>query len=82
MNPVQKPVRIGNSKGTVIPSKLIRTYHLERGFVFKPMQDGILIQPVSDAKLTLAESFAAMAQDQADLQDALEWAEAGLSDGL
>lgn len=82
MNPVQKPVRMGNSKGTVIPAKLIRTYHLERGFVFKPLQDGILIQPVSNAKLTLEESFAAMALDPADLQNALEWAETGLSDGL
>ena len=82
MNPVLKPVRIGNSKGTRIPAKLIRAYHLERGFVMIPVQNGILISPTPDAKLTLEESFAAMALDQADLKIAREWAETGLSDGL
>ena len=82
MNHVQKPIRIGNSKGARIPAHLIRTYHLERGFIMKPVQDGILIAPADGSKLTLEESFAAMALDQPDLKIAREWAETGLSDGL
>jgi antitoxin component of MazEF toxin-antitoxin module len=82
MNPVQKPIRIGNSKGARIPAQLIRAYHLERGFIMKPIQEGILIAPADGSKLTLEESFAAMAVDQSDLKNAREWAASGLSDGL
>lgn len=82
VNPVLKPIRIGNSKGTRIPANLIRAYHLERGFVMIPVQNGILIAPACDAKLTLEESFAEMAIDHADQQIARKWAETGLSDGL
>ena len=48
----------------------------------KPVQDGILIAPADSSKLTLEESFAAMALDRTDLKNAREWAEAGLTDGL
>jgi antitoxin component of MazEF toxin-antitoxin module len=82
MNAIQKPVRIGNSKGARIPAHLIRTYHLDRGFVMKPVQEGILIAPADGAKLTLEESFAAMADDSADMKITREWAESGLNDGL
>lgn len=82
MAQIQKPVRIGNSKGARIPAHLIRAYQLERGFVMKPMQDGILIAPASGEKLTLEESFSAMATDVADLKNARKWAETGLTDGL
>lgn len=82
MNQVQKPIRIGNSKGARIPAHLIRSYHLERGFVMKPVQDGILIAPADSSKLTLEESFAAMALDGSDLKISREWAESGLTDGL
>jgi antitoxin component of MazEF toxin-antitoxin module len=79
---IQKPVRIGNSKGARIPAHLIRAYHLERGFVMIATQEGILIAPAAEGKLTLEESFAAMAADSADLKTAREWAESGLTDGL
>lgn len=82
MAQIQKPVRIGNSKGARIPAHLIRSYQLERGFIMKPMLEGILIAPASGAKLTLEESFASMASDAADLKNAQEWAETGLTDGL
>ncbi|MGB6220841.1 hypothetical protein [Haloferula sp.] len=82
MDKIQKPIQIGNSRGARIPAKLIRSYHLDRGFVMKPVQDGILITPAAGSKLTLEESFAAMASDQSDSRNALEWAESGLSDGL
>jgi antitoxin component of MazEF toxin-antitoxin module len=82
MEKIQKPIRIGNSKGARIPANLIRSYNLERGFVMKPVQGGILIAPAASPKLTLEESFAAMAEDVADQKIAREWAEAGLSDGL
>jgi antitoxin component of MazEF toxin-antitoxin module len=48
---VQKPIRIGNSKGARIPAHLIRSYHLERGFFMKPVQEGILIAPADGSKL-------------------------------
>ena len=79
---VQKPIRIGNSKGARIPAHLIRSYHLERGFVMRPVQDDLLIAPADGSKMTIDESFAAMALDQSDLKIAREWAETGLSDGL
>ena len=82
MNQVQKPIRIGNSKGARIPAHLIRSYHLERGFVMKPVQEDILIAPADGSKLTLDESFAAMTLDRSDLKITREWAESGLTDGL
>lgn len=82
MAQIQKPVRIGNSKGARIPAHLIRSYHLERGFIMKPLQEGILIAPAAGAKLTLEESFAAMANDSSALKEVREWAETGLTDGL
>jgi hypothetical protein len=47
-----------------------------------PLQNGILIAPANDSKLTLEESFAEMTLDRADLKIAREWAASGLSDGL
>jgi antitoxin component of MazEF toxin-antitoxin module len=82
MSQVQRPIRIGNSKGARIPAHLIRSYHLERGFIMKPVQEGILIAPADGSKLTLEESFAEMAADRSDQKLALEWAETGLTDGL
>ena len=82
MDVIQKPVRIGNSKAARIPARLIRAYHLDRGFVMKPTQDGILIAPASTGKLTVEESFSEMAGDCADLKKARDCAETGLADGL
>ncbi len=82
MEAIRKPIRIGNSKGVRIPAALIRTYRLDRGFVMKATHDGILISPASGLKLSMEESFAAMAKDGSDLPTALEWAESGISDGL
>jgi antitoxin component of MazEF toxin-antitoxin module len=79
---IRKPIQIGNSRGVRIPAKMIRTYGLERGFVMKATHEGILISPASGVKLSLEESFAAMAEDASDLKSSLEWAESGLSDGL
>ena len=82
MEKIQKPIRIGNSKGARIPANLIRSYNLDRGFIMKPVQNGILIAPAAGTKLSLEETFAAMAADAADQKIAREWAETGLSDGL
>ncbi len=82
MAQIQKPIRIGNSKGARIPAHLIRSYHLDRGFIMKAVQEGILISPASGSKLTLEESFAAMAIDAASLKETREWAETGIADGL
>ena len=82
MNKIQKPIQIGNSKGARIPAQLIRSYHLDRDFIMKPVQDCILIAPAAGSKLTLEESFAEMASDRSKMKNALEWAESGLSDGL
>ena len=82
MNKIQKPIQIGNSTGARIPAQLIRSYHLDRGFIMKPVQEGILIAPAAGSKLTLEESFAEMALDRTEMKNALEWAESGLSDGL
>gem|GEM_PF-545879 len=82
MSEFQKPIRIGNSKGVRIPARLIRCYQLERGFIMKVLQEGILIAPAPGSNLSLDESFAAMASDRAEQHAAREWAEAGLADGL
>jgi len=82
MSDIQIPIRIGNSKGVRIPARLIHSYQLERGFTMKPLQEGILIAPASGSKLSLDESFAAMAADRAEQNAAREWAETGLADGL
>jgi hypothetical protein len=45
-------------------------------------KDEKLIAPAAEAKLTLEESFAAMANDTSALKEAREWAKTGLTDGL
>jgi len=82
MEIIKKPIQIGNSKGVRIPAAMIRTYRLDLGFVMQATHEGILITPASGSKLSLEESFAAMAKDDADLKAAHQWAESGLSDGL
>lgn len=82
MGATLKLVPIGNSKGVRIPSELIRRYQLRDEVRITEMPNGIFIESLSDRKLSLAESFEAMATDVKAQTEARSWAESGLSVGL
>jgi antitoxin MazE len=82
MSATLKLVPIGNSKGIRIPSELIRRYQLCDEVRITEMPNGIFIESLSDRKLSLNESFEAMAKDVKDQAEVRSWAESGLSEGL
>lgn len=82
MSATLKLVPIGNSKGVRIPSELIRRYQLRDEVQITEMPNGILIESLSDIKLSLTESFEAMATDVKAQVEAQSWSESGLSEGL
>ena len=82
MTTTLKLVRIGNSRGIRIPRQLIRRYQLGDEVVVEATKNGLLLRPGSEGKLSLNDSFKAMAGDRKALKEADEWAEGGLKEGL
>jgi antitoxin MazE len=82
MSATLKLVPIGNSKGVRIPAELIRRYQLLDEVRMTEMPNGIFIESLSNKKLSLNESFEAMAKDAKALAEMQSWAESGLDEGL
>jgi antitoxin MazE len=82
MTATLKLVRIGNSKGIRIPQQMIRRYHLGDEVVVEATRKGLLLRPAREGKLSMEDSFKAMAKDKKAMSEAREWAESGLKDGL
>lgn len=77
-----KIVRIGNSRGIRLPQDLIRHCGLGEEVMAEESEGGLLLRPLQAGKMSLADSFRAMARDPKAKTEALEWAESGLTDGL
>ena len=73
MTTTVKLVAIGNSKGVRLPAGIIRRYQLLDKIQLEEVADGILLRPASDQKLSLAESFAAMAKDRKEQVEIRSW---------
>lgn len=82
MTATLKIVRIGNSRGIRLPQEFIRHCGLGDEVVVETSKRGLLLRPVLAGRLSLADSFKAMALDRAAKDEAREWAERGLADGL
>jgi antitoxin MazE len=82
MTATLKLVRIGNSKGIRIPQQLIRHCRLGDEVILEATKKGLLLRPVREGKLSMEDSFKAMAKDKKSTAEAREWAESGLPEGL
>jgi antitoxin component of MazEF toxin-antitoxin module len=82
MTATLKIVRIGNSRGIRLPQEFIRHCGLGDEVVVETSKRGLLLRLVLAGRLSLADSFKAMALDCAAKDEAREWAESGLADGL
>ena len=66
---VTKLSRIGNSQGLRIPKTLILKYHLESGIIIEENEQGILIKPAKEEKLSWTETFKQMKSESEDWSD-------------
>ncbi len=82
MTATLKLVRIGNSKGIRIPQQMIRRYRLGDEVLVEATKKGLLLRPLRQGKLSMEDSFKAMANDKKATAEAREWAETGLAEGL
>ncbi len=82
MTATLKIVRIGNSRGIRLPQHFIRQCGLGDEVIAEASQHGLLLRPAQVGKMSLADSFQAMADDAPARAEAREWAESGLADGL
>ena len=76
-----KLVKIGNSKGIRIPQVLIQRYHLGEEVELTETATGLLLEASNPAKLSLDESFEAMAKDSESKAEFKDW-DATIADGL
>ncbi|MBF0197968.1 MAG: AbrB/MazE/SpoVT family DNA-binding domain-containing protein [Planctomycetes bacterium] len=66
---VTKLSRIGNSQGLRLPKPLIVKYHLESGIILEECEQGLLIRPAKEEKLSWAETFKQMKAEKEDWSD-------------
>ena len=65
-----KLIKIGNSKGLRLPSKLIKKYHLHDHLTIIEKDGGILIKSdIPDNKLSWEDTFREMAKEKEDWSD-------------
>jgi len=64
-----KLVPIGNSQGIRLPKKIIDKYRLDRPLCIEEKEDGILIYPARDNKLSWAATFREKASEAEDWSD-------------
>ncbi len=65
-----KLIKIGNSKGLRLPSKLIKKYHLRDHLTIIEKDGGILIKSdIPDNKLSWEDTFREMAKEKEDWSD-------------
>lgn len=68
-----KVVQIGNSKGIRLPKAMILRAGLGENVVLEQTENGIMIRPKREEKLSWDETFKAMAADSDE--DWTEWSE-------
>ena len=73
-----KIVPIGNSMGVRLPKNLLQKYGFANSLILEETDSGLLLRKTHDKKLSLVDTYKAMAKDPED------WSEydATLADGL
>ncbi|MBI4703598.1 MAG: AbrB/MazE/SpoVT family DNA-binding domain-containing protein [Deltaproteobacteria bacterium] len=71
-------VAIGNSRGVRLPKAILARYAMHDAVVLEELEDGLLLKPKHDGRLSWAETFREMARERED------WSEldAVVADGL
>ena len=77
-----KLIAIGNSKGIRLPQALLRRYGLGDRIMLEERPEGLLLRGALSAKVSLKQTFAEMAQEQAAMAE--DWSDlaAAEADGL
>ena len=77
-----KLINIGNSKGIRLPQALLRRYGLGDRIMLEERPEGLLLRGAVSAKVSLKQTFAEMAQEQAAMAE--DWSDlaAAEADGL
>ena len=73
-----KVVRIGNSRGVRLPKAVLDRYAIGSAVLVEQREDGLLLRPARDRKLSWEETFKQAAQEREDWSDL----DATLADGL
>ncbi len=64
-----KIIKIGNSKGIRLPKAMIVKYGITESIQLEEAEDGILIKPLNDSKLSWEETYQQMAKTSEDWTD-------------
>ena len=64
-----KLVSIGNSKGIRIPKSIIQKYGFESEILIEETEEGLLLRQKDENKLSWADTFKAMADEDEDWED-------------
>ena len=74
-------VQIGNSLGVRLPKSLLQKYGFTHSLVLEETTQGILLRKKQDDKLSLSETYKAMADDGEDWNEFDQTLLDGLDDG-
>ena len=72
-----KIVRIGNSKGIRLPRRILARYGFEDKVTLRELDNGLLIEKEDSEKLSWAETYRAISENDEDWSD---WAELDLEE--
>ena len=64
-----KVVRIGNSRGVRLPRALLDKYAIADSLIAEEREDGVLLRPRRDRRLSWADTFKEMAREREDWSD-------------
>jgi len=79
---ILKVVRIGNSRGVRLPSPLLAQYRIEDAVIVERTENGILLRPLNDGRLSWAETFKATRREREAGGDDFSDLDATTTDGL
>ena len=77
-----KLVAIGNSRGVRLPQSLLRRYGMADRITLEERPEGLLLRGAVSAKMSLKQTFAEMAREQAAGAEDWSGLDALASDGL
>ena len=64
-----KLINIGNSRGIRLPKKVIEKYNFKDELILEACDDGVVLKPKEDLKLSWDDTFAEMASEKEDWSD-------------
>ena len=77
-----KLIAIGNSRGVRLPQALLRRYGMSDHVTVEQRPEGLLLRGTASPKLSLRQTFAEMAREQASANDDWSDLDSTTADGL